>query len=66
MSSVRLPTLLTPIFINVGGKFGPGKGKMYLGEPRPNYSRPRALYLAAYALSPGEGNAAHRLAILAG
>ncbi|KAF7336129.1 hypothetical protein MVEN_02160100 [Mycena venus] len=49
-----------------GGKFGPGKGKMYLGEPRPNFSRPRALYLAAHALSPGEGNAAHQLAILAG
>ncbi|KAJ7831720.1 hypothetical protein B0H14DRAFT_3872163 [Mycena olivaceomarginata] len=58
---------LMSIFLNAGGKFGPGKGKMYLGEPRPNYySRPRALYLAAHALSPEEGNAAHHLAILAG
>ncbi|KAJ7083470.1 hypothetical protein C8R44DRAFT_903908 [Mycena epipterygia] len=40
------------------------KKKFY--EPRPNYARPRALYLAAHALAPHEGNAAHQLAILAG
>ncbi|KAJ7793686.1 hypothetical protein B0H14DRAFT_3889137 [Mycena olivaceomarginata] len=45
-----------PIFINVGGKFGPGKGRMYLGEPHPNYSRSRALYLAAHVLSPGRAS----------
>ncbi|KAJ7160379.1 hypothetical protein C8R46DRAFT_1286139 [Mycena filopes] len=50
------------------------KGKGYGGNNRngggegirPNYMRARALYLAAHALAPGEGNAAHQLAILAG
>ncbi|KAJ6603347.1 hypothetical protein DFH09DRAFT_898944 [Mycena vulgaris] len=31
-----------------------------------NYARARALYFAAHALAPHEGNAAHQLAILAG
>ncbi|KAJ6526425.1 hypothetical protein B0H19DRAFT_547008 [Mycena capillaripes] len=46
---------------------GPGvvRGKTPF-EPRPNYGRARSLYLAAHALAPAEGNAAHQLAILAG
>jgi hypothetical protein len=40
-------------------------GQIYF-EPRPNYAKARALYMAAHALAPGEGNAAHQLAILAG
>ncbi|KAF7300531.1 hypothetical protein HMN09_00937800 [Mycena chlorophos] len=40
--------------------------KRKLFEHKPNYARARMLYLAAQALSPGEGNAAHQLAILAG
>ncbi|KAF7345287.1 hypothetical protein MSAN_01905400 [Mycena sanguinolenta] len=51
---------------NFHGPHGGGKkGQMYI-EPRPNYTRARALYLAAHALAPAEGNAAHQLAILAG
>ncbi|KAJ6489891.1 hypothetical protein C8R45DRAFT_992076 [Mycena sanguinolenta] len=42
------------------------KGNNVYIEPRPNYARARALYLAAHALAPAEGNAAHQLAILAG
>ncbi|KAJ7053346.1 hypothetical protein C8F01DRAFT_552970 [Mycena amicta] len=40
------------------------KKKLY--EHKPNYNRARMLYLAAQALAPEEGNAAHQLAILAG
>ncbi|KAK7044309.1 hypothetical protein R3P38DRAFT_3258482 [Favolaschia claudopus] len=53
-------------------KMPPGKNpnakkqqQVYI-EPRPNYSRAKALYTAAHALAPEEGNAAHQLAILAG
>ncbi|KAJ7652482.1 hypothetical protein DFH06DRAFT_536412 [Mycena polygramma] len=35
-------------------------------EARPNYTRARALYLAAHALAPAEGNAAHQVGILGG
>ncbi|KAJ7625666.1 hypothetical protein FB45DRAFT_921994 [Roridomyces roridus] len=47
-----------------GSKVHEAKKKLY--EPRANYARPRALYMAAHALAPHEGNAAHQLAILAG
>ncbi|KAJ7192466.1 hypothetical protein GGX14DRAFT_595803 [Mycena pura] len=42
------------------------ESKKRLYEHRPNYSRARALYFAAHALAPHEGNASHQLAILAG
>ncbi|KAJ7026802.1 hypothetical protein C8F04DRAFT_966014, partial [Mycena alexandri] len=48
-----------------GGNAPGGKKPLYF-DARPNYNRARALYLAAHALAPGEGNAAHQLAILAG
>ncbi|KAJ7722823.1 hypothetical protein B0H16DRAFT_1334514 [Mycena metata] len=48
-----------------GGNVPGGKKPMYF-DGRPNFNRARALYLAAHALAPGEGNAAHQLAILAG
>ncbi|KAJ7106870.1 hypothetical protein C8R43DRAFT_207304 [Mycena crocata] len=44
----------------------PNELKKKLTAPRANYARPRALYLAAHALAPYEGNAAHQVAILAG
>ncbi|KAJ7485823.1 hypothetical protein FB451DRAFT_1083325, partial [Mycena latifolia] len=56
----KAPPSLPKTAANVSGE----KKRLY--EPRPNYTRPRALYLAAHALAPGEGNAAHQLAILAG
>ncbi|KAJ7078721.1 hypothetical protein B0H15DRAFT_532588 [Mycena belliarum] len=50
-------------------KVSPAAAKGGAANPhaaRANYARPRALYLAAHALAPHEGNAAHQLAILAG